>query len=238
MSAPRQTDGTQCGRRGRTGAPPEPASLFLRGGAAGACSAQVRPRPRVPARPPSPRSLAHHREPKAGPRTQTRDPHDSVVTSPEVGTLTWMPSVRSARGRAPPRANSISGCSAARPLRLLSRRAPPRPALSGTRPGYAPAWVLPLGRPCRMALLPSIKDVVPGGVGGRLSVLPIKLAPLGWGRARTSPYVTAPRTSCQSKKLQSLGRLGRKQTGTRPAIGRGVCQSPWIPAQRFMRQPL
>lgn len=55
-------------------------------------------------------------------------------------------------------------------------------------------------------------------LGGRRSVLPIKLVPLGWGHARPSPYVTAPRASCQSKKLQSLGRLGRKQTGTRPPL--------------------
>lgn len=129
-----------------------------------------------------------------------------------------MPLVRSAGGRAPPRANSISGCSAARPLPLLSRRAPPRPALSGPRPGHAPAWALPLGSPCRMVLSPSIKDVLPGDAGGRHSVLPIKLAPLGWGLARSSPYVTVPRTSCQSKQLQSLGRLGRKQTGTWPPL--------------------
>lgn len=99
-----------------------------------------------------------------------------------------MPSVRSAGGRAPPRANSISGCRAARPLPLLSRRAPPRPALSGTRPGHAPAWALPLGHPCRMVLSrrPS-KTYFREVLWGLLSVLPIKLAPLGWGRARTFP---------------------------------------------------
>lgn len=146
--------------------------------------------------------------------------------------------MRSAGGQAPPRANSISGRGAARPLPLLSRRAPPRPALGETRPGHAPAWALPLGRPWRVALSPSIKDVLPGGAGGS-ALRPANQV----STARVGPRSSLPlRNSAQgelSVKEASIPWEAGTETNRHPAaIGCGVCQSPWIPAQRFMRQPL
>lgn len=94
--------------------------------------------------PPCPRAAAVARVPSAPQGTERPAADDTLRPrrlrshGPKGRTLTWTPSMRSSGGRAPPRPDSISGRSAGRPLPLLSRSAPPRPALGGTRPGHAP----------------------------------------------------------------------------------------------------
>lgn len=218
-AAPQRGDGTQCGPPDRSAT--EPSTLFLRGRrgpAAGAQSAQVRPRPRVPARPPSPSSLAPRRDPNAGPRTQPLRPDGSVATGQEAGRLLGCP--RCGALAAELHLGPTASPALSQPGPCRSSPAVPRPDLPSV--GHALdtplAWALPLGRWRRVALSPSIKDMLPGDAAGRHSDLPIKSAPLRWGRARPAPYVTAPRASCHSKKLQSLGRLGREQTGSQPPL--------------------
>lgn len=123
--SPDRRDPAREGQPERSGAPPtRPPSSS---GAAGACSAQVRPRPRVPARPPSPRSLAHPRKPNAGPRTQTLGPDDSVATSPEVRRLPGCPrcgALGAERHRGPTASPAV-----VQPGPCRSSPAEPRPAL-------------------------------------------------------------------------------------------------------------
>lgn len=198
--------------------------------------------------PPCPRAAAVARAPSAPQGTKrpaaddTPRPRRLRGHRPKSRTLTWTTSMRSSGGRAPPRPDSISGRSAGRPLPLLSRSAPPRPALGGTRPGHAPRLGSSAWTPLSSGSLAVHQGRASGRRwegGGRHSILPIKSAPLGWGRARPSSYVTAPKTSCQSKELLSLGgRVGGKQTGIRPPLDTacanhhgdppsGLCGSHW-----------
>lgn len=104
------------------------------------------------------------------------------------------------------------------------------------------------------SLSPSIKNVLPGGVGAWSSVLPIKLVPLGWGRARTSPLRNSAQGRAVSQRsFNPWGGWDEKQTGTRPPLDvacvshhgyppRGLCgshysQSPAvIAASSWLRQ--
>lgn len=128
-------------------------------------SAQVRPRPRVPARPPSPEPPALRREPNARPRTTLLGPEGLGVTGQKAGRSPGRPrcgAQAAERHRGP---TASPAAAQAGPCR--SSPAAPRPALPSA--GHAldtpPDWDLPLGRPCRVVLSLSIKDVLPEGAG-------------------------------------------------------------------------
>lgn len=176
----------------------------------------MRPRPRVPARPPSPESLALRREPNAEPRTSPLGSDRSVATGQEAERSPGRP--RCGAPAAERHRGPTASLAAAQAVPCRSSPAAPRPALpsAGHALNTPPAWDLPLWRPCRVALSLSIKDVLPGGAGGRRSVLPIKSAPVGWGPARPSPYVTVPQDKLSIKEASIPGEAG----GNNQALGR------------------
>lgn len=116
---------------------------------------------------------------------------------------------------------------AAAPARPLPT---PRPALlwvSGPAPCPTPLSLDASAQLPGANWLPylSVRDVLPGVLGRQHSVLPIKSAPLGWGSAGSSPYVTALGVNCPSRKYRPRGWEGAETNKHLSVTGRGIRQS-------------